>query len=104
MLCSRYHIKLFKFRSDLFPHLGKKRSKHRDVKGAIAIPQRATFDTLDKRYVFVVGDDGAVHQRKIHIQHPLHLSALSTYDNRFYRRQYEAATDPHRGSANARPR
>ncbi len=28
---------------------------HRMVKNAIVIPQRATFEILDKRYVFIVG-------------------------------------------------
>jgi membrane fusion protein, multidrug efflux system len=40
---------------------------HRPMKDAIIIPQRATFEILDKRYVFVVGDDGVAHQRAITI-------------------------------------
>jgi len=32
---------------------------------AIVIPQRATFEILDKRYVYVVGKDDVVHQRQI---------------------------------------
>lgn len=44
---------------------------HRQVKDAIVIPQRATFDILDKRYVFVVGKDDVVHQREIEVQHEL---------------------------------
>jgi membrane fusion protein, multidrug efflux system len=39
--------------------------------GAIVIPQRATFETLDKRYVYVVGEDDVVHQREIVIQHEM---------------------------------
>jgi membrane fusion protein (multidrug efflux system) len=41
---------------------------HRD---AIVIPQRATFEILDKRYVYVVGEDHVVHQRPIVIDHEL---------------------------------
>ncbi|MCB9592374.1 MAG: efflux RND transporter periplasmic adaptor subunit [Sandaracinaceae bacterium] len=33
------------------------------------IPQRAVFDILDRQYVFVVGDDGVVHQREITVAH-----------------------------------
>jgi len=42
---------------------------HRTLKGAVVIPQRATFEILDKRYVFVVGPDGVVKQREITVQH-----------------------------------
>ncbi|MDY3562837.1 efflux RND transporter periplasmic adaptor subunit [Gemmata sp. JC673] len=38
---------------------------------ATVIPQRATFETLDKRYVFVVGEDHKVHQRLITIAHEM---------------------------------
>jgi membrane fusion protein (multidrug efflux system) len=41
---------------------------NRTLKDAIVIPQRATFEILAKRYVYVVGDDGMVHQREITIQ------------------------------------
>jgi len=44
---------------------------NRILKDAIVIPQRATFETLDKQYVFVVGEDGAVHQRVIKVAHEL---------------------------------
>jgi membrane fusion protein (multidrug efflux system) len=44
---------------------------HRTVKDAVVIPQRATFDILDKRYVFLVGEDDVVHQREIKIAHEL---------------------------------
>lgn len=39
--------------------------------GALVIPQRATFEILDKRYVFVVGEDHTVRQREIAIQHEM---------------------------------
>jgi membrane fusion protein (multidrug efflux system) len=42
---------------------------HRTLKGAVVIPQRATFEVLDRRYVYVVGSDGVVHQREISVQH-----------------------------------
>lgn len=41
------------------------------LKGATVIPQRATFENLDKRYVFVVGDDGVVRQREVAILYEL---------------------------------
>jgi membrane fusion protein, multidrug efflux system len=44
---------------------------HRPLKGALVIPQRATFEVLDRRYVYVVGKDDVVHQREIAIQHEL---------------------------------
>lgn len=40
-------------------------------KDAVVIPQRATFEILAKRYAFVVGEDGIVHQREIHIKNEL---------------------------------
>jgi membrane fusion protein (multidrug efflux system) len=42
---------------------------HRTLKHAVVIPQRATFEILDKRYVYVIGKDDVVHQREISIQH-----------------------------------
>lgn len=42
---------------------------NRTAHDAIVIPQRSTFEVLDKRYVFVVGDDHVVHQREIAIRH-----------------------------------
>lgn len=42
---------------------------NRTLPGAIVIPQRSTFEVLDKRYVFVVGDDGIAHQRRITVSH-----------------------------------
>jgi membrane fusion protein, multidrug efflux system len=35
------------------------------VKNAIIIPQKATFEILDKKYVFVVGDDNIVRSKEI---------------------------------------
>jgi len=43
----------------------------RELKGAIIIPQRATFELLDKRFVYVVGEDNVAHQRLITIKHEL---------------------------------
>ena len=37
----------------------------RALKGAIVIPQRATFENLAKRYVYVIDEDKKVHQREI---------------------------------------
>ena len=36
-------------------------------RNALLIPQKATFEVLEKKYVFVVGDDHVVHQREIEI-------------------------------------
>jgi membrane fusion protein (multidrug efflux system) len=44
---------------------------HRVLKGAIVIPQGASYEILDKRYVYVVGEDGVVHQREIVIQNEM---------------------------------
>ncbi|MEO8497957.1 MAG: efflux RND transporter periplasmic adaptor subunit [Planctomycetota bacterium] len=41
---------------------------NRTLKNAIVIPQRATYEILAKRYAYVVGEDGVVHQRDITIQ------------------------------------
>jgi membrane fusion protein (multidrug efflux system) len=42
----------------------------RELKGAIVIPQRATFELLDKRYVFVVDKkDNVAHQREFEVQY-----------------------------------
>ncbi len=38
---------------------------------ALVIPQRATFEILDRQYVYVVGDDGVAHQREITVAHEL---------------------------------
>ena len=44
---------------------------HRTLKNAIVIPQRATFEILDKRFVKVIGADDLVHQREIVVEHEL---------------------------------
>ena len=44
---------------------------HRTLNNAIVIPQRATFEILDKRYVYVVGKDDVVHQREIVVQNEM---------------------------------
>jgi membrane fusion protein (multidrug efflux system) len=44
---------------------------HRTLKDALVIPQRATFELLDKRYVWVVGEDNVAHQILITIKHEL---------------------------------
>jgi membrane fusion protein (multidrug efflux system) len=41
---------------------------HRNLKDVVVIPQRATFEILDKRYAFVVDKDNVVHQRDITIR------------------------------------
>jgi membrane fusion protein (multidrug efflux system) len=41
------------------------------LKNAVLIPQRATFEVLDKRYVFVVGKDDVVHRREIAVRNEL---------------------------------
>lgn len=38
---------------------------------AVVIPQRATFEVLSKRYVYVVDKDDVAHQREIDVQHEL---------------------------------
>jgi membrane fusion protein (multidrug efflux system) len=40
---------------------------HRTLHNATVIPQRAIFDLLDKRYVWVIGEDDVAHQRLITI-------------------------------------
>ena len=40
-------------------------------KDALVIPQRATFEILAKRYAFVVGEDGVVHQREVHVKNEM---------------------------------
>jgi membrane fusion protein (multidrug efflux system) len=41
---------------------------HHTLHNAVVIPQRATFEFLDKQYVWVVGEDNAVHRRLITIE------------------------------------
>jgi membrane fusion protein (multidrug efflux system) len=42
---------------------------NRTLPDALVIPQRATFEILDKQYVYVVGADGVAHQRPISVAH-----------------------------------
>ena len=42
---------------------------HKTLKDAVVIPQRATFENLAKRYVFVVDKNDEVHQREIVVEH-----------------------------------
>jgi membrane fusion protein (multidrug efflux system) len=44
---------------------------HRTLEGAIVIPQRATYEILDKRYVYVVDEDNVVHQRPIVVRNEM---------------------------------
>ncbi|MBL9094519.1 MAG: efflux RND transporter periplasmic adaptor subunit [Planctomycetaceae bacterium] len=41
---------------------------HRTLKNVLVIPQRATFEILARRYVYVVGEDDVIHQRDITVQ------------------------------------
>lgn len=44
---------------------------NRVQKDALVIPQRATFEVLQKRYVYVVDKDDVAHTREINVQHEL---------------------------------
>jgi len=44
---------------------------HRTLKDALIIPQRATFELLDKRYVWVVDEDDEPHQKLITVKREL---------------------------------
>ena len=44
---------------------------HRQLHDATVIPMRATYEILDKRYVYVVDKDDVVHQRDIVVQNEL---------------------------------
>ncbi|MBL9179403.1 MAG: efflux RND transporter periplasmic adaptor subunit [Verrucomicrobiaceae bacterium] len=41
------------------------------IKGAVVIPQKATFEILDHHYVFIVGKDDVVVQQRVHISEEL---------------------------------
>lgn len=41
---------------------------HRVLKGAVVIPQRATFEILDKRFVYVIDEHHVAHQREVQIE------------------------------------
>ncbi|MGE3578371.1 MAG: efflux RND transporter periplasmic adaptor subunit [Vicinamibacterales bacterium] len=48
------------------------------LKHALVIPQKATFETMDKRYVYVVDDHNVVRQRQITVAHELpHLYVVA---------------------------
>ncbi|MBS0266016.1 MAG: efflux RND transporter periplasmic adaptor subunit [Planctomycetes bacterium] len=42
---------------------------HQVVDNAVVIPQRATFEVLDKQYVYVVDEEAVAHQREIRVEH-----------------------------------
>jgi membrane fusion protein (multidrug efflux system) len=44
---------------------------NRTLDNAVVIPQRATFELLDKRYVWVIDEDNVAHQRLITVKHEL---------------------------------
>ena len=44
---------------------------HRPLQNAVVVPQRSTFEVLDKRYVYVVDGEGIAHQRAIHIAYEM---------------------------------
>ncbi len=49
------------------------------VKNAMLIPQKATFEVLDKKFVFVVSEEGVVESREITIQHEIpHMYDISS--------------------------
>lgn len=49
------------------------------LKGAILIPQKATFDVLDKKFVYVIGSNNVLQSREIVISHELpHLYIVAS--------------------------
>ena len=44
---------------------------HSKLKNALLIPQKATFEILDKKYVFIVQEGGEVSARKIQVSHEI---------------------------------
>ncbi|WP_422928474.1 efflux RND transporter periplasmic adaptor subunit [Singulisphaera sp. PoT] len=44
---------------------------HHKIPDAVVVPQRATFEILDKRYVYVVDKDEVAHQREITVSNEL---------------------------------
>ncbi len=44
---------------------------HRKLANAIVIPQRSTFEILDKLYVYVVGEDGVAHQQSVTVAYEM---------------------------------
>jgi membrane fusion protein (multidrug efflux system) len=71
---------------------------HRTLHNALVIPQRATFEILDRRYVYVVGKDDVVHQREIGVQNELEdifvINKGLAVDDRFI---YEGIRQVHDG-------
>jgi membrane fusion protein (multidrug efflux system) len=71
---------------------------HHTLHNALVIPQRATFEILDKHYVYVLGKDDVVHQREIVVQHELQdvyvISRGLGVDDRFV---YEGIRQVHDG-------
>lgn len=58
---------------------------HRTLHNALVIPQRSTYEILEKRYVYVVGEDKVVRQRPVTILHEMDdvfviKSGLNEYD------------------------
>lgn len=57
---------------------------HREQEGAIVIPQRATYEILAKKYVYVVDENDIVHQHEITIKNELEdiflVDGLATTD------------------------
>jgi len=41
------------------------------IKGAVLIPQKATFEILDHHYVFIVGKDDVLTQQRVHVSEEL---------------------------------
>ena len=41
------------------------------LRDALVIPQRATFEVLDRQYVYVIDEEGVAHQREITISHEM---------------------------------
>lgn len=41
---------------------------HQQLPNSVVIPQRATFEILAKRYVYVIGEDGIIQQREVTIK------------------------------------
>lgn len=44
---------------------------HKTLHDGVVIPQRATFEILDKRYVYVIDKDNVAHQREIGVRNEL---------------------------------
>jgi len=51
----------------------------RTLADALVVPQKATFEILDRKYVFVVDDDGTVHAREIAVAEEIpHLYVVAS--------------------------